>query len=508
MTPPPAVEPSESFDSLPPLTQFPRADDRPLPHSLDVEAAILGCCLVDGQETTDLCIVRGITALSFFHKPHATLWRKFQDLRSRGQPVDIALVLQDFSNPAPADIVALLNQISANAATTRSAPTLVDRLLEYERRRQVIEGAETLIEDAYDSKTPVAEFATAAVNTLSAIEESSRRTLRDRYTARAFRQEPAPEPAEPRIFIAGKPVCTPGNITNIIAQAKAGKTAYLGALIAAALAADASREDRDTLGITAKAPGLRALIHIDTEQSVYDHDQLIRVALRRAGVDTAPDWLQSYALAGFDAPDLRLVFRELLVRAHRKGGVYAVILDGAADFVRDVNAPEECNPFVAELHGLAIEHDCPIITVVHENPGQDAGKMRGHLGSQLERKAESNLRLRKNDEITTVFSEKMRRAPILEKDGPRFKWAPQDMMHMSCGSAGTSKDEVKRDKLLDLATAVFEHAGKRSLRYAEFLRIMAELRKISPSYAEDKFTEMKKLGVLRKDVIGSWSIPE
>lgn len=499
-------EPTESFESLPPVTEFP--SQRELPHNTDAESALLGCCLVDGTETTDTCRARGITALSFFHEPHALLWRKFQDLRSRGQPVDIALVLQDFGNPAPADIITLLNQISGEASTTAAAPALIDKILETERRRDVIRGAKTLLESAYDSKAPVAEFATAAVAALQGIEESSRLTLRDRYTSRAFRQDHPPAPAEPRIFISGKPVCSPGNITNLIAQAKAGKTAYLGAMLAAALAADADRQDRDTLGITAKPPGRKAFIHIDTEQSIYDHDQLIRLALRRAGVDTAPNWLQSYALAGFDAPDLRLVFRELLVRAHRKGGVYAVILDGAADFVRDVNAPEECNPFVAELHGLAIEHDCPIITVVHENPGQDAGKMRGHLGSQLERKAESNLRLRKNDEITTVFSEKMRRAPILEKDGPRFKWAPQDMMHMSCGSAGTSKDEVKRDKLLDLATAVFEHAGKRSLRYAEFLRIMAELRKISPSYAEDKFTEMKKLGVLRKDVIGSWSIPE
>ena len=39
------------------------------------------------------------------------------------------------------------------------------------------------------------------------------------------------------------------------------------------------------------------------------------------------------------------------------------------------------------FHQLAIEYDCVFMTVLHENPNSDFGKTRGHLGSQLSRKA-------------------------------------------------------------------------------------------------------------------------
>ncbi len=110
-------------------------------------------------------------------------------------------------------------------------------------------------------------------------------------------------------------------------------------------------------------------------------------------------------------------FTCLMESAHDFNGLFAVIVDGVADLVLDVNDAKECNALVAKLHALAIKYDCPdrIICVIHENPNADTGKMRGHLGSQLERKAESNLRLRKKEDVTVVFSDRQRRrAPILE----------------------------------------------------------------------------------------------
>lgn len=214
--------------------------------------------------------------------------------------------------------------------------------------------------------------------------------LRARRNERCFNFAAPPEDPLPRFLINGRGVCTAGNLTNLIAQAKAGKSALTGAMLAAAICAEFRASARDTLGVTAAAPGKLRLVHLDTEQSRFDHDQHVRRALRRAGVAESPPWLWSFGLAGFSADDLRQVLRLTLEDAHAAGGVFAVIVDGTADLVNDVNDPKECNAFVAELHDLAIRYHCPIINVVHENPGQDGGKMRGHLGSQLERKSESN----------------------------------------------------------------------------------------------------------------------
>jgi hypothetical protein len=106
-----------------------------------------------------------------------------------------------------------------------------------------------------------------------------------------------------------------------------------------------------------------------------------------------------------------------------------VLVDGVADLVVDVNDAGESNTYTAHLHQTAIEHDCAVVCVIHTNPSSE--KTRGHLGSQLERKSETNLRLEKSGEITVVFSDKNRRAPIQKENGPRFVWSDEAGMHVS-----------------------------------------------------------------------------
>jgi hypothetical protein len=319
--------------------------------------------------------------------------------------------------------------------------------------------------------------------------------LLTRLHARRFDFAAAPAEPIPRFLINRRSVCTAGNLTNIIAQAKAGKTAVVAAFIAAAICAEYCDTERDTLGITATAPGSKRLIHFDTEQSIFDHDQLVRRAMRRAGVDTPPAWLDSYSCAGFSAAELRQSLTRTMTDAQTTGGVFAVIIDGTADLVNDVNVAPDCNVLVAELHALAIKHDCPIINIVHENPSQDSGKMRGHLGSQLERKAESNLRLRKADEITVVFSDKMRKAPILEKDGLRFRWSDEVADHVSCETAGKTKDDAKREALREEAESAFVEAKKDAMSWSEMKKIVGE----------KKLATMRELGVIRNE-FGSYKL--
>ena len=109
-----------------------------------------------------------------------------------------------------------------------------------------------------------------------------------------------------------------------------------------------------------------------------------------------------------------------------------MLLDGAADFIPNPNDPDEAFAFVDELHQLAIRYDTAIICVIHENPSSETGKTRGHFGSQLERKAETNLRLSKDgDGVTTVFAEKARHAHIPKERGTRFVWSDEEKMHVT-----------------------------------------------------------------------------
>ena len=314
--------------------------------------------------------------------------------------------------------------------------------------------------------------------------------------------EDPPEKPTPRYLIAGKPVCTPGNLTNIIAQAKNGKSALIAAFIAARINAEFGTGERDLLGVSAPAGIPGYLVHFDTEQSRYDNFALVRRILARAGYHKIPNWYRPYSLAGLPANDLREYLKAVLYRDSSEG-IHSVIIDGTADLVNDVNDPEECNGFVAESHGLAIKCDCPIINVVHENPNGTGGKMRGHLGSQLERKAESNLRLKKEDGVTVVFSDKQRGAPILEKDGPRFAWSDEAGMHISVASQSTLREDEKLADLRELAEEVFSGT---TLRYAEACHKIEGARRVGSKAAEKWFTMMKKGGVIHNRGFGSWEV--
>lgn len=314
-----------------------------------------------------------------------------------------------------------------------------------------------------------------------------------------------PERPEPIFKFAGVSMATPKNIVAIQSQAKGGKTAFGGAMIAAVISDDPTR-DYFTIEAKRNTQG-KALIHIDTEQSPYDGYEIIRRAVHRGNLDAPPPYLRSYCIADLDSDAGRKIFRLELERAHREhGGIYAVVLDGGADLLRNVNDPEESNAFVAELHSLAIKYDCTIVVVLHENPNSENGKTRGHFGSQLERKAESNIRLDKDgDEVTTVWSGKCRHGGIPKSRGIRFKWDPEAGMHMSYQSTVEAEKAASAAvRLRCIADEVFEEPQ----RYSEAIsRIMVKA-KVKDRQAETTFSEMRKAGLITQNLIKLWVLTE
>ena len=178
--------------------------------------------------------------------------------------------------------------------------------------------------------------------------------------------------------INGKAICTSGNLTAISAHIKSGKTAFICACVAASFGLEG-----DTLGVESSNPQELAVLHFDTEQSTADHYPVVAKALSRVGVKRPPDWLRSYRLADVD-PKKRLELLECEMRraSAEHNGIHSVHLDGAADFLRDVNNVEESMTTVARLHMLAINYKTHILGVIHFNPG--TAKTRGHFNSELD----------------------------------------------------------------------------------------------------------------------------
>lgn len=333
---------------------------------------------------------------------------------------------------------------------------------------------------------------------LTSVEQSKRIT--EEIERRRFIPSLNPPQIRPVFSIQGIPICTPGNLTTIVAAAKTGKTAVVGAMLASVIAAENS--SADTLGFQSRNREGKAVLHFDTEQSVDDHWHLITRSMRRASVNELPPWFFSYCLTGFEA----LKAREAVYLATKNAcdafkGIHSILIDGYADLVLDVNNAEECNAFVACLHDEAMQRDCPIVGILHFNPGTE--KSRGHLGSQLERKSETNLRLDKEGTITEVWSEKQRRAPILRGNGPRFRWDDLAAMHVSVESGSEARRSAKAAAARNYVEEVF--FGQPAMRYTALKSTVIKVLKVEERTAERRIEEWRQLGVVEKTAVGLWA---
>jgi hypothetical protein len=87
-----------------------------------------------------------------------------------------------------------------------------------------------------------------------------------------------------------------------------------------------------------------------------------------------------------------------------------VVIDGIADLQRNTNDLEESDALVAELMALSTQTNTHIVCVLHTNPGSD--KARGHLGSSLQRKAESVLFVHRAGDSSIVEPQFCRNEPF------------------------------------------------------------------------------------------------
>jgi hypothetical protein len=164
--------------------------------------------------------------------------------------------------------------------------------------------------------------------------------------------------------------------------------------------------------------------------------------------------------------------------------------------VLDVNDPKETNPFVDELFALAIHSKCPLVCVIHENHGSIDGKTRGHLGSQLMRKAATNLQLEKDKEngVIQVWGERMRRGHISKGEGPKFIWDEETGMHVTFEGPIARPKSLRRRELWELAEPLLLSRG--ALRHSDLVSAIMPIQKCSDRTAKTRIKEMAEIGVL------------
>ena len=208
--------------------------------------------------------------------------------------------------------------------------------------------------------------------------------------------KPMPD-IEPLISINGSCVCSRGNISAICGEAKSKKTFLTSALVASAMAMPLPK--LDNFKTVYKNP-LISVLWVDTEQG----EQHVRRVVKRITEMTGGSLLGQSAEPRLTTLALRELSpherKNMLYDAMRLGVYDIVVIDGVADLQNNTNDLAESDALVAELMALSTKTHTHIVCVLHTNPGSD--KARGHLGSSLQRKAESVLFVHRADDCSIV----------------------------------------------------------------------------------------------------------
>lgn len=212
---------------------------------------------------------------------------------------------------------------------------------------------------------------------------------------------------KPLISINDSCVCSVGNLSAICGEAKSKKTFLASALVASAMAMPfkpinnfKNVDNNSDINV----------LWVDTEQG----ERHVRKVVERITQMTGA------ALGGAKCePRLTTLALRELSPSERKDVLYAamrllhydiVVIDGIADLQRNTNDLEESDALVAELMAMSTRANTHILCVLHTNPGSD--KARGHLGSSLQRKAETVIFVHRAGDVSIVEPQFCRNEPF------------------------------------------------------------------------------------------------
>jgi hypothetical protein len=340
----------------------------------------------------------------------------------------------------------------------------------------------------------------------------------------AVRYDPnkPPPPVEVCLMFLNVPVGARGNLSVIGSKVKTGKTGTVTSTIGVAIRG-ACQAQGDTLGFQWVGEATGAILHFDTEQSPADHHACVERARKRSGIEEI-DRLYSYPIGKFSMRERMDILRLKVKKLAEKGKIDCIVLDGGADFVKDVNSTEIACDVVAELMRISQEFNCCIIVVIHENPGTDSGKTRGHFGSELARKAYANLRIDKDPDtdISTIYGNDNRHGSIPKQHGLCFAWDKQQGMHTTIGIyskiVGQAKENAKitkeREKWSEIYELATDENGTKCVcpelspdQAAKIIQDISGTKK--PPITDTIKKQMQRAeihGVLRKSKRGTWTI--
>jgi ABC-type dipeptide/oligopeptide/nickel transport system ATPase subunit len=282
-----------------------------------------------------------------------------------------------------------------------------------------------------------------------------------------------PVKSEMIISINGVPIGTQGNLLGITGGEGSGKSNYVGSLIAGIIR---EQDVIDTLGTSILAnTENKAVLLYDTEQSEVQLYKNISNILKRSKQHAMPSCFKAYSLTSMSRKErLQAIIQSMDKFYYQFGGIAVVAIDGIADLVRCANDEAESVAVIDELYRLAGIYKTCIAGVLHFIP--NGLKLRGHLGSELQRKAAAILSIERDDDplVSVVKALKVRDGSPLDVPLIQFAWDKKTGMHTYIGEKPKEeKEKRKKNELVSVARSIFSKQ-----RYCTYVDLCEQIQTI------------------------------
>ena len=283
-----------------------------------------------------------------------------------------------------------------------------------------------------------------------------------------------PDKAQEIISAGDVPLGTQGNLFGITGGEGTGKSNYVAAIVAGCICPAGT--DIDTLGIQITANGRhKAVLLYDTER-------------------------------------LNAIVQSMDKFYYQYGGIQLVVIDGIADLVKSANDEAESVAVIDELYRLAGIYNTCILCVLHFVP--NGLKLRGHLGSELQRKAATILSIEKDEEPTqsVVKALKVREGSPLDVPLMLFAWDKKAGMHVYKGEKPREEKEKRKEReLVNVARDIFGRQTR--ITYIDLCEQLQQVLDIKERTAKSYIRFMRERDIITKDttnqsyfVIGSYNL--
>jgi len=216
------------------------------------------------------------------------------------------------------------------------------------------------------------------------------------YEIKASDQIPQPEVA---LKIGDAIIGTLGNILSIIGKAKSRKSFF----IAMAIAVSISKDTIFNLFKNELPKHQSNVLYFDTEQGKYHVQLALKRICKLIGV-AEPKNLKVYGLRALNPLERAELIEYAIYNTDNLGIVF---IDGIKDLITSINDEEQATMIVSKLMKWSEEKNILITTVLHQNKGDN--NARGHIGTELNNKAETVLSISKStdNEMVSIVAPEM-----------------------------------------------------------------------------------------------------